>query len=95
MSMKHFSKHTPEQIVAKLERANALKNQGLSVADICRELGISEPTLARWRRDYGTMSRSAAKELVALRDENRRLKQLLGTAELEKQALREVAEGNF
>lgn len=95
MIMKHFSKHTPEQIVAKLDKARALKEQGLSTADICRHLGISGPTLSRWRRDYGMMSRGAAKEMMALRDENKRLKQLLADAELDKQALRELAEGNF
>lgn len=95
MTMKHFSKHTPEQIVVKLEKARTLRDQGMSSAEICRELGISEPTLSRWRRDYGAMNRSAAKEMVALRDENQRLKHLLANAELEKQALRELAEGNF
>ena len=41
------------------------------------------------------MSRSEAKELRDLREQNARLKQLLGQAELEKEALRELAEGNF
>ena len=41
------------------------------------------------------MSRSEAKELRELREQNVRLKQLLGQAELEKAALRELAEGNF
>ena len=41
------------------------------------------------------MSRSEAKELRELREQNARLKQLLGQAELEKAALCELAEGNF
>ena len=59
------------------------------------ELGISEATLNRWQATYGAMSRSEAKELQRLRDENTRLKRLLGQAELEKAALKELAEGNF
>ncbi|WP_176702274.1 hypothetical protein [Actinobaculum suis] len=42
--MKKFSKHTPEQIVAKLEKARALKASGSSVAEVCRELGGREAT---------------------------------------------------
>ena len=41
------------------------------------------------------MNRSDAKELREVREQNARLKQLLGQAELEKAALRELAEGNF
>ena len=41
------------------------------------------------------MNRSEAKELRELREQNACLKQLLGQAELEKAALRELAEGNF
>lgn len=93
--MKKFSKHTPEQIVVKLEKAAALKEQGASTAEICRQIGVSEPTLSRWRKEYGTMSRSQARELKVLRDQNQRLKQLLAEAELDKAALRELAEGKF
>ena len=93
--MKKFSKHTPEQIVAKLERAAKLKAEGKTVADICRDIGVSEPTLARWRRDYADMNRSQARELRKLREENDRLKRLLRKAQLEKEALKLVAEGKF
>ena len=58
-------------------------------------LGISEATLCRWRQRDGLMNRREAKELRELREQNARLKQLLGQAELEKAALRELAEGNF
>ena len=93
--MRKFSKHTPEQIVVKLEKAEALRGEDMSVAQACRVLGISEATLCRWRQRYGSMNRSEAKELRELREQNARLKQLLGQAELEKAALRELAEGNF
>lgn len=93
--MKKFSKHTPEQIVRKLEQAEKLQSAGSTVAQICRELKISEATYARWRKHYGTMSRTEAKQFQQLREENAKLKRLLGEAELEKAALRELAEGNF
>lgn len=93
--MKKFTKHTPEQIVARLEQARKLKKQGKNNADICRELGISEATLSRWHRDYGDMNHNHARELKRLRAENATLKNMLGQAELEKAALRELAEGKF
>ena len=67
MTMRKFSKHMPEQIVVKLEKAEALRGEGMSVAQACRVLGISEATLCRWRQRYGSMSRSEAKELRELR----------------------------
>ena len=65
--MRKFSKHTPEQIVVKLEKAEALGGEGMSTAQACRVLGISEATLCRWRQRYGSMSRREAKELRELR----------------------------
>ena len=67
----------------------------MSTAQACRVLGISEATLCRWGLRYGSLNRSEAKELGKLREQKARLKQLLRQAELEKAALRELAEGNF
>ena len=68
MTMRKFSKHTPEQIVVKLEKAEALRGKGMSVAQACRVLGISEATLCRWRQRYGSMNHCEAKELRELRE---------------------------
>lgn len=93
--VKKFSKHTPEQIVRKLEKAKELKESGASVAQILSVLNVSEATLNRWQATYGSMSRSEARELKRLRDENAELKRLLGQAELEKAAWKALSEGNF
>ncbi len=52
---------------------------------------MSAATLYNWRRQYGGMDTDAAKELKELREQNGKLKRLLAEAELEKDALREVA----
>ena len=65
--MRKFSKHMPEQIVVKLAKAEALRGEGMSVAQACRVLGIGEAALCRWCQRYGSMSRSEAKELRELR----------------------------
>jgi putative transposase len=93
--MKKFSKHTPEQIVVKLDKARSLKESGSTVAEVCRELGISEATYHRRQRQYGDMTRSEARRFKELQEENEKLKRLLGEAELEKSLLRELAEGKF
>ncbi|AMY18494.1 hypothetical protein A3Q40_01099 [Rhodococcus sp. PBTS 1] len=56
---------------------------------------MSAATLCIWRLSYGGMDNDAWKELKELREHNSRLKRLLAKAELDKDALREVAKGEF
>lgn len=88
-------KHTPEQVVRKLATADRLLNEGKDVADVCRELQVSEQTYYRWRNQFGGMKADDAKRLKDLERENATLKRLLADAELQKAALKEIAEGNF
>ena len=88
-------KHTPEQVVRKLATADRMLNEGKDVADVCRELQVSEQTYYRWRNQFGGMNADDAKRLKDLERENATLKRLLADAELEKAALREISRGNF
>jgi putative transposase len=95
--MKHMAgrkRHSAEDIVRKLRRADELA-EGKTGEEIAAELEVSSATLYNWRRTYGGMDVDAAKELKELREQNSRLKRLLAEAELEKDALREVAKGKF
>jgi putative transposase len=65
------------------------------VAEVARELGISEATYHRWKNRYGGMSTSEAKRLRELENENARLKKLLAEKELDIDILKEVSRGNF
>ncbi|HEY1017300.1 MAG TPA: IS3 family transposase [Herpetosiphonaceae bacterium] len=80
------SRFTTEQIIAVLKRADA----GETIVDICREVGISDTTFARWRAKYGGMEVSDAQRLRTLEAENRRLKQLLAETMLDNAALKDV-----
>lgn len=96
--MKHMAgrkRHSAENIVRKLRRADELAAEGKTGEEIAAELEVSPATLYNWRRIYGGMDVDAAKELKELREQNSRLKRLLAEAELEKDALREVAKGKF
>jgi putative transposase len=88
-------RHTPEQVVRKLTQADRLLVEGKDVADVCRELGVSEQTYYRWRNQFGGLKADDAKKLKDLERENATLKRLLADAELEKAALKEIASGNF
>lgn len=95
MSTRRRKKHSPEEIVRKLQEADRLIVEGNSVAEVCRQLQVAEPTYYKWRKQYAGMSVEEAKELRALREENAQLKRLVAEAELEKLALREIAKGKF
>jgi putative transposase len=88
-------RHTPEQIVRKLREADRLLADGHDVPEVAKHLEISEATYHRWRTQYGGLKADDVKRLKELEGENARLKRLLAEAELEKDALRELAKGNF
>ena len=79
----------------KLRRADEHAATGKTGEEIAADLEVSPATLYNWRRSYGGMDPDAVKELKELREQNGRLKRLLADAELEKDALREVAKGKF
>ncbi len=67
------SRFTEEQILQALRQGEA----GTPVVEICRKLGVTEQTFYRWRRKFGGLEASEVREPKQLRDENRRLKQLV------------------
>ncbi len=77
---------TEAQIIGILKQAEA----GRMVTDLCREHGITQATIYRWRSKYGGMEVSDAQELNRLLDENRRLKQLVADLSLDVQVLKHV-----
>ncbi len=87
-----MQRHTPEQVITKLRQAEADLAQGLSIAQVCQRLGVSEQTLHRWRNQYGGMKADEAKRLKELEAENARLKRLVAEPALDKQMLQEVAQ---
>lgn len=86
---------SPEQIVRLLGQADRLLANGHDVPGACRELGISESSLYRWRERYGGMDVDDGKRLKELQSENATLKRLLADAEVEKAALKEIAKGKW
>ncbi len=92
MSSKSFS---TEAIVNKLRQAEVELSKGNTIAGVCKQLGISDHTYYRWRKEYGGLKVDQAKRFKELEQENARLKRLLAEAELDKAILREAASPNF
>jgi putative transposase len=92
MSRKRFS---AEQVITKLREAEILSSRGLKVADICRQIGVTENTYYRWRKEYGGLEIDQAKKLKALEKENARLKKLVAEQALDIEILKEANRGNF
>ena len=88
-------RHTPEQIIRKLREADRLLGEGAPIADVARHLEVSEQTYQRWRNQFGGMKADDAKRLRELERENARLKRIVADKELEIDALKEVAKGNW
>ncbi len=88
-------RHTPEQIIRKLREADRLLGEGRDVAQVAKELEVSEQTLHRWRAQYGGLKAQDAKRLKELERENVKLKRILAEQLLENQALKEIARGNW
>ena len=84
-------RHTEEQIIAVLRKAD----QGMSMAEICREQNISGATLYKWKSKFGGMEVSDARRLRSLEDENRKLKTIVADLTLDVQALRALSSKNF
>jgi len=88
-------KFKAEQIVVMLREAEIQMSKGLDTTEVCRNLGISEQTYYRWRKEYGGMKLDQAKRLKELEKENARLKKIVADLSIDNSILKEVSRGNF
>ena len=92
--MKH-QRHTPEQVIRKLAEGEKLLNAGNDVAEVCRQLEITESTWHRRRNQYGGMKVNDAKLLKELQKENTQLNRIVANQALDIDLLKFVAEGKI
>jgi len=87
--------YTPEQIIDKLRQAEILIQQGHTIGEAARKIGVSEYTYYRWRKQYGSIGVTQARRLRELEKENARLKKLVAELTIDNDILKEAARGNF
>ncbi len=92
MSTKRYK---PEQVVNLLRQIEVETANGKTTPQACRDAQITVQTYYRWRKEFGGLKLDQAKRLKELEKENSRLKRLVAELSLEKQVLRDVAQGNF
>jgi putative transposase len=79
-------RYTDEQIAFALRQAES----GTAVAEICRKLGVSEPTFYRWKEQFAGMGTVEIRRLKQLEEENAKLKRLVADLSLDKTMLQDV-----
>jgi putative transposase len=79
-----------EERVRIVREAEAELGQGVPVEEVCRKHQVGQSTLFRWRRQYGGLTTSEAKEFKALKQENSSLKSIVAELELDKRILQEA-----
>ena len=88
------TRHTAEQIVAKLREAEVALAKGRKVPEVVRRLGIAEQTYYRWRKEFGGLRTDQARRFKQLERENTRLKKLVADLSLDNAILKEAAHPN-
>lgn len=83
MKRKRFSE---EQIAFALRQADS----GTTIEEICRKMGVSEPTFYRWKKVYAGMGVAEIRRLKQLEDENAKLKRVVADLTLDKAMLQDV-----
>lgn len=82
-----------EEIVQKLRQVGVLQGQGMLISDAVRQIGVTQQTYYRWRKQYGGMNRDQLKRPKELETENQRLRRAVSDLTLDKMILTEAARG--
>ena len=90
-----IKKYTPEEIIKLLRLVEIETAQGKTTAQARRDLGFTDQSYYRWRKEYGGLKISQAKRLKVMEKENARLKKLVADLSLDKDILKEALKGNY
>jgi transposase-like protein len=90
-----IQRYKPEQIVTMLRQIEVSIANGKTTPQACKKAEITIQTFYRWRKEYGGLKMDQAKRLKELEKENGKLKRLVAELSLDKQILKDIAEGNF
>ena len=89
MKKRRFSDEKIVLILQELERG------GKDIDEVCREYGICERTLSRWKNKYQGMDIPDVRKMRSLEQENGRLKRMMAERDLEIDAMKELLRKNL
>ena len=95
MAAMRGQKRTAEEIINKLREAEVLQAKGMSIEEVVRQLGVSDATYYKWRKEYGGLRVDQAKRLKELEQENSRLRKVVADLTIDNSILKEASRGNF
>lgn len=84
------SRFSEEQVAYALRQAES----GTAVADVCRQLGVSEATFYVWKKKFAHLGVGEMRRLRQLEEENHRLKRVVADLTLDKHMLAEALRKN-
>ena len=93
--MARRNRHSTEQIIHKLREAEVELARGRTIAEVCKQIGVTDQTYYRWRKEYGALKMDQARRLKELERENGRLKRVVADLTLDNAILKEAANPNF
>ena len=88
-------RHKPEEIVVKLRQVDVLTSQGSTVGDAIRQIGVTEITYYRWRKEFGGLQTNQVRRIKDLEQENTRLRRAVSDLTIDKMILSEASKGNY
>ena len=88
-------RYSAEEIIQHLRTVEVEQAKGTTLEEAARKVGVTPPTIARWKSEYGGLRVDQAKRLKELETENGRLKKIVADLSLDNSILKEVARGNF
>ena len=88
-------RQSTEQIIQFLREVEIHTSEGKTIVQAARQIGVTEQTYYRWRKEYGGLTTGRAKRLKELEKENSRLKRLVADLSLDNAVLKDCASGNL
>jgi transposase-like protein len=88
-------RYSAEAIVTILREVEVQQSKGQNIDEACRQIGITEQTYYRWRKEYGGLRVDQAKRFKQMEQENARLRKLVADMAMDNAILKEAAKGNF
>ena len=88
-------RHTAESIITILREAEVLQSKGQSLGEVVRQLGISDATYYKWRKEYGGLRVDQAKRYKELEQENQKLRKVVADLSIDNAVLKEAVRGNY